>query len=144
MDIAEIQVVYSIENSERISISQASDAYKILKKDWNMNTIDLQEEFKIILLNRANMVLGIHSHSKGGASGTIADPKLIFSVALKCNASSIIVAHNHPSRNLKPSASDEKITKKLKNGAELLDIKLLDHLIICKTGFYSFANENMI
>jgi DNA repair protein RadC len=89
-------------------------------------------------------VLGIYEVSTGGMTGTVADPKLIFAAALKGAACGIILAHNHPSNNLKPSISDEQLTTKIKEGGKLLDIKLLDHLIISSEGYYSFADEGLL
>ncbi len=111
---------------------------------WQQDKIELLEEFKILLLNRRNRVLGLVSISSGGVSGTIADPKLIFATALKSCASGLIICHNHPSGELNPSAEDIKLTNKLKDGGALLDIKILDHLIIGTDGFYSFADEGII
>lgn len=109
-----------------------------------MNTIELQEEFKILILNRSNQVLGIYPLSKGGVSATIVDPKLVFSVALTCNASSLIICHNHPTGELKPSSHDLSLTKKLKEASDFLSINLLDHLIISKHGYFSFADEGVL
>ncbi|MCB0742911.1 MAG: JAB domain-containing protein [Ignavibacteriae bacterium] len=139
--IKEINVSYTSGNSNKIKIRQSKDSYELLKSCWNMNTIELQEEFKVLLLNRGNQVLGIYPLSRGGVSGTVVDAKLVFSVALKCNASSIIISHNHPSGNLKPSETDLKLTKKLKEAGTFLDIVLLDHLIISKESYYSFADN---
>ena len=102
------------------------------------------EEFWIILLNRANNVLSQHLISKGGQAGTLADPKIIFQAALENHAASIILAHNHPSGNLKPSQADINLTKKLRDGASLLDIALLDHVIFTNTSYFSFADEEML
>jgi DNA repair protein RadC len=82
--------------------------------------------------------------SKGGITGTVVDVRLIFAVALKCNACGIIVSHNHPSGNAKPSDADISLTKKIKKCSDLLDITLIDHLIITKNIFYSFSNEGML
>jgi DNA repair protein RadC len=106
--------------------------------------MELQEQFKVLLLNRANHVLGIYELSTGGVNSTVADPKLIFVAALKANASGIITAHNHPSGNLKPSEVDKYLTRKIKEGALLLDMVLLDHLIITPYSYCSFAGEAMI
>ena len=106
--------------------------------------IELIEEFYILLLNRSNKVLGCTNISKGGVSGTVVDAKVIFAAALAANASSVILAHNHPSGNLKPSHADKEITQKLKGGGELLDIAVLDHLIITKDGYTSFADEGYL
>ena len=142
--IKEIRVSYSSGNSHKVKIRNSKDSYELLKSCWSMNTIELQEEFKILLLNRNHQVLGIYPLSKGGVSGTLVDAKLVYSVALKCNASSIIVAHNHPSGNLNPSESDLRLTKKLKQAGTYLDITLLDHLIITKNGYYSFSDESQM
>ena len=92
-----------------------------------------------------NAVLGILSVSKGGISGTVTDIRIIFQSALKSNASGIIVCHNHPSGNMYPSESDRKITQKIKEAGNLMDIQLLDHLIILPIeGFYSFADEGVL
>ena len=144
--IAEIQISYSnmIPITNRKKIKSSTDAYNLLIQIWNKNLLELLEEFKIILLNNANDVIGIYPMSKGGTAGTVVDSKLIFAVALKCNASGIILAHNHPSGNIKPSLQDIEITKKIKEGGKLLDVKLLDHLIIAKTNYYSFADEGKL
>lgn len=140
--LAEIQVSYNTNSSIKPKIESSHSAYEILLASWFAGTLELQEEFKVLLLNRANHVLGIYNLSKGGTAGTVVDIKILFAVALKCNATSIIVAHNHPSGRLKPSLQDIEITKKIKGASELLDIKLLDHLIISKNGYYSFTNES--
>ena len=97
-----------------------------------------------MLLNRGNRVLGILDVSTGGFAGTIADPKVIFSTALKCCASSLVLAHNHPSGNLKPSQADINLTRKLKDGGALLDISVLDHLIVTSDSYLSFADEGLL
>jgi DNA repair protein RadC len=111
---------------------------------WNLDKINLLEEFKIVLLNRANRVLGMITLSQGGVSGTVVDPKLIFVAALKAAASYIVLVHNHPSGNLKPSTEDLRLTKKLVEGGKLLDLLIVDHLIITNEGFYSFCDERLI
>lgn len=108
------------------------------------NKIELVEEFKILLLNWRNRVLGLVHISSGGFSGTIADPKVIFAAALKACASGIILCHCNPSGELDPSREDIALTNKLKDGGALLDVKILDHLIISKDSFYSFADEGLI
>ncbi len=144
--VTEIQITYksSVKASSRTKITCSNDAYHILKQNWNSDILELREEFKILLLNRANKVLGLVNISSGGVSGTVADPKLIFSGALKANACGIILAHNHPSGNLKPSEADISLTTKLKEGGILLEISVLDHLIITEDGYFSFADEGMI
>ncbi len=102
------------------------------------------EEFWIILLNRANKVIITQKVSMGGISGTVADPKLIFKAAIEHKVSSICLCHNHPSGNLKPSAADLELTKKLSSGAGLLDMQVLDHLIFTDKGYVSFADEGWL
>lgn len=142
--IAEIQVSYSSNMTKNEKITDSEKAYSILLNSWSLDLIGLQEEFKVLLLNRANEIIGLFSMSKGGLTGTVVDVKLLFAVAIKCNASGIIIAHNHPSGNLKASEQDKKITKQIKEGAKIFDIQFLDHLIITKTGYLSFTNEGII
>jgi DNA repair protein RadC len=103
----------------------------------------------MLLLNRANKVLGIFEVSSGSATGTVADPKLVFAAAIKTNACGIILAHyvkahNHPSGNLQPSQADIDLTRRMKEGGKLLEIQLLDHVILTSEGYYSFADEGLL
>jgi len=116
----------------------------VLLANWDSSTIEFVEQFKVVLLNRANRVIGIFNLSAGGTTGTVAEPKLVFASSILRNASSIILAHNHPSGNLKPSSADIDLTKKLKEAGKLLDIPVLDHLIVTTEGYYSFADDGMI
>lgn len=144
IQVAELVVSYSTHLNEKQKISNSKDAYNIVINHWNPNTIEMLEEVKILFLNKANGVLGIYDLSKGGISSSIIDNRLILSIALKTLASAIVVIHNHPSGNLKPSKADTDITKKLKSACELLDIILLDHLIVTKEEYFSFADENIL
>ena len=144
LNIAEIKISYSTGIKAKARITGSDSAYRLLLSCWDKSIIEFQEEFKILLLNRANKVLGIYPVSKGGVSGTLVDPKLIFSVALKCNASALILAHNHPSGNLTPSENDKGLTKKLISAGNFLDIKVLDHLIMTTEGYFSFADEGIM
>ena len=124
-----------------IKISGSSDIYSLMRRYFE----DLNhEEFWIVLLNRANKVISKHLISKGGQAGTIADPKIIFQTALENHAASIILSHNHPSGNLKPSQADISLTQKLVSAGNMLDISVLDHLIFTNSAYYSFADEGMI
>lgn len=127
-----------------ISIGNSSDAEKALRGIWDNNTLELKETFIILLLSRSNKVKGYYRVSEGGFSGTVVDPKLIFSIALKCAAHGIILAHNHPSGNLKPSENDLKLTTKLIAGGKLLEIAVLDHVILTQDGYLSFADEGLM
>lgn len=143
-EVAEIKISYSTTSTSKIKITSVNKAFEVLLNSWDLDTIELQEEFKVLLLNRANEVLGIYPLSKGGITGTVVDSRLIFAVALKCNATGILLCHNHPSGNLKPSDNDISLTRSIKKCADFLDITLIDHLIITKNGFYSFSNEGKL
>lgn len=139
--ITEIQVSYNTNSRVKQKITSSASAYEILKSNWNEGRLELQEEFKVLLLNRANDVLGIYNMSMGSVSGTVVDIRLLIAVALKCNASGILICHNHPSGNLNPSDADIEITKKIKQASELFDIKMIDHIIITHLGYYSFLER---
>jgi len=144
--VAEIELIYKskVKPSERPQINTSRDGYHVFLKSWDENKIELVEEFKILLLNRNNKVLAIYELSTGGISGTIADPRLVFTAALKANAVSIVLCHNHPSGSLKPSRQDEELTQKMKSAGQFLDIKVLDHIIITAESYYSFADEGLL
>jgi len=139
--VAEVKLSYStkIKSSERLKVGSGYEAYCILKSVWDEGTIELIEEFKIILLNRSNRVLGIVNLASGGMASCVIDPKLIFVSAIKSGASAVILAHNHPSANTKPSEQDRILTRKIKEGGKLLDIEILDHIIMTNDGFYKFC-----
>ena len=144
--VAEVELVYKtkVKPSERPKINSVKDCYQLLKELWNENTIEMQEEFKVLLLNRGNKVIGIYEASAGGITGTVADPRLILAAAIKSLSVSIILSHNHPSGNLKPSRADEELTQKIKVAAGYHDIKVIDHIIITSEGYYSFADEGVL
>jgi DNA repair protein RadC len=144
--VSEIKVSYQpkFKASERPLISSSKNAYDILIAGWDMHTIQMTESFKILILNRSNRIIGMKEISSGGISGTVADPKVIFAIALKCLGSAIICCHNHPSSNLKPSQQDISITKRLVEAGKILDLQVLDHLIISKDDYYSFGDEGLM
>lgn len=144
MDVAEIKVSYSTNQSQGLVLNSSKSTYSLILSKWDKDIIEFQEESKVILVNRANNLLGVFPLSKGGMTGTVVDIRIILSVALKCHASGIFLVHNHPSGNLKPSEADRQITRKLKEACTLLDISLIDHLIITKSGYYSFADEGQL
>lgn len=104
----------------------------------------MHEEFFVLYLNRANKVLQVKQLSIGGTSGTYVDPKIIFKNGMDLAASGIILAHNHPSGNLKPSEADIKLTKKIKQFGELIEMPVLDHLIITDNGYFSFSDQELL
>lgn len=123
------------------TIKSSRDVYELMRPFLLDQS---QEEFWVILLNRANQVIDKNHISRGGISATVVDPRVIFAKALEKAASGIILVHNHPSGQLQPSGEDIKITHKLHEGAKLLDIQLLDHLIFANQGYYSFADEGKL
>jgi DNA repair protein RadC len=129
--------------SELPKISCSKDIHDYLMNVWS-EKIEYIEEFIIICLSRSNRAYGWAKISQGGLAGTVADPKVIFQIALKSNASSIILAHNHPSGNLQPSEADIRLTRKLKECGLLLDLSVLDHLIVTSEGYFSFADEGIL
>ncbi len=144
--VAEIRLSYrtKVKPSERPKIASSKDAYEILMQGWDPDKIELQEQFKVLLVNRAHRVLGQLELFTGGVSGTVADPKLIFAAAIKAAASGFIVAHNHPSGNLTASQSDIDLTKKLREGGKYLEMQLLDHIIMTTDGYFSFADQGLL
>lgn len=144
MKVSEIKISYTNEVDEVIKVLGSSEVYQVLKSNWDMDTIELQEEFKLLLLNQANQVLGIKSLFKGGVSNCSVDVRLIMSLVLKTNASGLIISHNHPSGNLKASESDKRITSKIKECCELFDVRLLDHIIMAKNSYLSFEDEGIL
>jgi len=126
---------------ERIKIDSCGSVFNLMQPiigDLN------HEEFWIIYLNNSNKILHKSQVSKGGITGTIVDVRIVFKNALEMGATAIILSHNHPSGKLKPSKFDRKLTQKLKNAGESLDIKVLDHLIVTQDGYFSFNNEGIL
>ena len=125
----------------RMKVSSSKDAYTVFHSLIGELPY---EEFWMLLLNRANKIMKHVKVSEGGISGTVVDPKKIFFIALEHHASSIILAHNHPSGVCTPSEADIKITKKIKDSGALLEISVLDHIIVANDSFYSFADEGTL
>lgn len=127
--------------NEKPQLKDSKTAFILLQKELG----DLNyENFCILLLNRANKVLRAVKISDGGITGTVVDPRKVFKIALDNNATSIILGHNHPSGQLAPSDADIKLTRKLKEAGEMLDLPVLDHLIIGDGNYYSFADEGIM
>jgi len=142
--VNEIQISYKEKASTLKSptIKSSADTAELLFEYWNKNTIGLQESFKILLLNNSNKVKGIYELSTGGITGTLVDLRILFAIILKSLTTCLIICHNHPSGQLKPSEADKSLTKKIKKAAQFFDIIVLDHLIIAPNGnYYSFADN---
>ncbi|QMU66745.1 MAG: DNA repair protein [Flavobacteriaceae bacterium] len=143
MPVAEIKLQYNKEVApkNRLKILDSRQAAEILRALWKHDTLELQEQFKILYLNNYNQVIGLYPHSQGGITSTFADIRLILVGAFQCGAVAMIISHNHPSSNPNPSQADKILTKKIQEASNLIDIKLLDHIILTKNDYYSFADE---
>jgi DNA repair protein RadC len=126
---------------EKVKITQSKDAYNVL---YPLMVDKFVEEFWVLLLNQNNRVLSKHLISTGGVSGTVADVRIILKKAIDELASGIILSHNHPSGNILPSSADKSLTSKILEGAKLLDVKVLDHLIIGEEDYFSFADSDIL
>lgn len=144
--VSEIDLIYrtKVKSSQRPKITSSKSAYAILMDCWDLDKIEFIEQFKVLLLNQSNRVLGLYQASSGGIAGTVVDIRLLFASALKANAAGMIISHNHPSGKTAPSQADKAITRKIKTAGELLDIKLLDHLIVTEEKYYSFLDEGAL
>ncbi len=130
-------------NFEKVKIVSSKDAFNVIKQFY-FDDIDIFESFFILCLNRNNQTIAYAKISQGGVTGTVVDIKLIAKYAIDCLASGVILAHNHPSGNLKPSNEDLAITKKVKEGLKILDISVLDHIILTSDGYLSFGDEGIL
>jgi DNA repair protein RadC len=139
MELGRRRKEQSLEEKPKLESSLA--AFNLIKGDLQDLT---HEEFWVLLLNRSNRLIKKKRVSEGGVSGTVADPKIIFKLALDELASGVILAHNHPSKNLKPSDSDISLTKKMKEAGKLLEIAVLDHIIVAGQQYFSFTDEGLI
>jgi len=144
-----ITIIAALELGRR---RRAEDAVELIKITSSKRVFEIMqpiigelphEEFWVLFLNNSNKVISKSQLSKGGISGTIVDVRLVFKVALENGATGLILCHNHPSGNLQPSDADRQITKKIKQAGDSLDVKVLDHLIITETKYYSFVDEGI-
>ncbi len=130
------------EDAQKITkINSSRDAFDLLRP--KMGELE-HEEFWILYLNNANKVLHSSQLSKGGLTGTLVDVRIVMRQALEVGAVALVLAHNHPSGTLRPSEEDRKVTQKLKRASEVLDVKVLDHLIITQKDYFSFADEGIL
>lgn len=144
--VSEIEISYrpAFKLSEKPKVTSSNMAYGILDQSWDGNKMELLEEFKVMLLNRQNRVLGVLNVAQGGFSEVMVDPKVVFAAALKACASGIILSHNHPGSELRPSEADKKLTRKMMEGGKLLGIEVHDHIILSAYGYYSFRDEGLM
>lgn len=145
-NLAEVAISYrtKVKASDRAKITSSRDAFEIFKQLYDVNTVEHHEVFIMLMLNRANRVLGWAKISQGGIAGTVVDVRIVFQHAILANASGIVISHNHPSGETVPSEPDKLITKKMRDGGKLLDVALLDHIIFTPENYYSFSDEGLI
>lgn len=139
--VGEVELTYKSTSKARSKIYSSEDAYKVLLPTYKEGAICYKEYFKVLFLNQANQVLGYTLISEGGITETSVDVRVILQAALLTNSVALVLAHNHPSGNLKPSRQDMEITKQVKEAARLMRITVIDHLILTDAGYYSFADE---
>ena len=146
LQVCEVKLTYksNIKASQRYVITSSQDAYRILRGQYDDDTIEYKEYFKVMLLNIANKVLGIVVISEGGAIGTVVDTKQILQAAILANATGILLSHNHPSMNAKPSENDRKMTRRIVDAAKIMQIEVIDHIIVCDESYYSFKDEGLL
>jgi DNA repair protein RadC len=143
--VAEITLSYNskVKASQRPKVCTSRQVYEVFYNSWDKGSLGFVEHFKVMLLSRANRVLGLTLISSGGTAGTVVDVKLVFAAAIKANASSIILSHN-PSGNLMPSEQDKRLTQRIVQGGIILDIPVIEHIIITEEGYFSFADEGIL
>ena len=141
--VGESYLTYKEKTMMSIDIKDSKHVYEFIKSIWQPD-IQILERFLLLALNRKNSIISYHWISQGGLAGTVVDIRIIFKSAVESLASNIIVCHNHPSGNLQPSDADITITNKIARSGEIMDIKLLDHLIINSEGYLSMADEGYI
>ena len=139
-----IKVKVSVTKGDKVTITSPEKMVEVMRSIFDADTILWTEEVIMVCLNRANDVVGYYRVSSGGFSGTILDPRVVMTIALNNASSSIILAHNHPSGNLKPSEGDKAITEKIRKACAFFDMNLLDHLIITDESYLSFKEEGLI
>ena len=141
-NMPEITLKYKTGNYKKTKISTSLDAFQVLLQLYDEDTVDYRETAFVLFLNKANNTIGWMKISEGGTSATVIDPKMIFATALKCNASGIILSHNHPSGQLRASDEDRKMTSNLATIGYIMGIEVLDHVIVCRSGYYSMNDED--
>ena len=144
--VTEVQIIYrnKLKVADRPHIRSSLDAYELLSEAWDYGKIELQEEFKVLLLDRKNSCLGVSQVSSGGITGCMVDLRLVFATAIKSRATGIILAHNHPSGNTTFSDADRELTRKFAEAGQFLDIAVLDHVVLTAESYKSMADEGVM
>ena len=142
--IPEIKLKAKNGSIRKVKFTKSEDCYKYFLEIFDEESLEVYEQVMVVFLNNSNETVGWYKASQGGITGTVLDVRLVLKAALDCYATSMIICHNHPSGRLVPSQQDDNITQKLKRASDLIDIKLLDHLIITTYGFYSYQDEGKL
>ena len=142
--LPEITLKYKNGTQNKVKITSPEESAKVLRKMYDSDTLEYTESAIAVFLNRANNTIGWIKISQGGISSTIIDRRVLLAAALNCGASAIILSHNHPSGNSKPSHADIQMTKKINEACNIMDIQLLDHVIITEDSYHSMRNEGLI
>lgn len=140
----QLKIKVSATKGEEVIIKNSNDVINMLRSIFNADTILWTEEFIMVCLNRANKVIGYYKVGIGGFAGVSVDVKVIMTIALSSAATQLIVAHNHPSGNLRPSDADNEMTKKIKLACNIMDIGLMDHIILTENSYYSYCDEGLL
>ena len=143
-NVSEVKLTYESGNTnkKKVRVSTSAKMYALMLQTWEQ--IEYRETFKILLLDVSKHVLGISTVSMGGISGTTVDVRMILQGALLANASLIVACHNHPSGNVRPSYDDDVVTMRIREASKIMEIKLIDHLIITKDGYYSYRDAGKL
>jgi len=142
--VNEIKLSYSRKGNAEKTVINSYEVSEVFRAHFDNEQIDYKESFYVLYLDQRNKVLGIKKTSECGISSTMVDVRIVMQGALLCNASAIVVCHNHPSGNLTPSSSDIKMTKKIEEAAKVLDFNLLDHIILTSDSYFSFLDEGLL
>ncbi len=147
MKLPEIELTLKFKGAKKSELRQiktSRDCADIMREIFNADTFDWFEEFVMVCLNQAQKVIGFYKVSSGGMTATLADLRIIATVALNSAATHVVIAHNHPSGSIRPSDADKSLTQRVKDGLALLDIKLIDHIILTDESFFSFSDEGYL
>lgn len=144
--VSEVKLSYRARSKpkERVQVKCPADCYKIFINHWEKGQLEHRESFKVLLLNQNGIVLGIYNVAEGGIADLQIDVRIILQAALLANASSLVLAHNHPSNNLTPSYGDKEMTKMIQEAALVMNINVFDHIIVCKGKYFSFADSGLL
>lgn len=143
--VCELTVRYKRAATKRVKVTAAEEVVEFAREHfYSQEEIESREKFMVMYIDRANQIFAFETHSEGGLSGCMCDPRLVFRSALLCAATNIVLMHNHPSGQNQPSAADLKLTTLMVDAGKFLEITVLDHIIITTTGFYSWASEGLI